>query len=132
MTPLGEQAACEFGSCLSKNFNYRVFHSPAPRCKNTAAQINQRIKDNNGISEVKGILHYIAEFLFNEEKCNVYIKRDKSHFLTNWISGFYPSDAATPTITVAQKTSHNIIENGSLSIWCTPILIKNVTNRQID
>lgn len=111
LTNEGRLAAYDLGTKLNPNKNYRIYHSPINRCKDTAQNICEGLRSQS--SSVK-IMHAIPNFinLGGEKDVFVkYFKRDDVQTIANWFAGFYPSWEFEPALHVAQRGARDLIKN---------------------
>ncbi|UYP44573.1 hypothetical protein NEF87_000858 [Candidatus Lokiarchaeum ossiferum] len=112
LTELGKKLAIEFGDKLNISKQYRIFHSPKPRCKNTALKIQEGLDDNQVKTEFKGELDSLIRINSDRNIFAKYWNRDGEHrFVDYWFSGFYPKWEIEPAIVVAQRTAKDIMHN---------------------
>ncbi len=109
LTERGRNAAFEFGMNLPKKFEYRFFHSPVERCKNTALEIRKGIsnsKQNNSfpIESLESLFMVNCDF----EKFKTYLKKTNRKFMDYWIGQFYSEDAIEPPLAVAKRMARDI------------------------
>ncbi|MHA1511402.1 MAG: phosphoglycerate mutase family protein [Promethearchaeota archaeon] len=111
LTERGRKAAFEFGMNLPKKFEYRFYHSPVERCKNTAFEINK------GISNSKKSNSYPIESLESLVKVNcdydkfkTYLKQTEMKFMDHWIGSFFNPDEIEPPLTVAKRMVKDILK----------------------
>ncbi|MHA1647046.1 MAG: histidine phosphatase family protein, partial [Promethearchaeota archaeon] len=111
LTERGRKAAFEFGMNLPKKFDYRFFHSPVKRCKDTVYEIRK------GISSPKNGNPYPIESLESLVKVNCDYEKFKSHlkqtelkFMDFWIGGFFNPDEIEPPLTVAKIMVKDILK----------------------
>ncbi len=114
LTAIGRTTAIEFGEKLNPKKNYRIYHSPKERCKNTALKIQEGFQKRNIISHFNGEMDSLIRINSNREAFVKYWNRDGEHrFVDYWFSGFYPNWEIEPALVVAQRTAQDIMENFS-------------------
>lgn len=125
LTPLGKEAAHEFGSNLPPELGYRLFHSPLPRCVETAEEIQGGLLSQGAEAELKGALQFLGSPHGDDETSRRYIMRDRKAFIHNWLSGRYLPMVLEPSETYAQRVAQEITElsetarRGTLDIYVT-------------
>jgi broad specificity phosphatase PhoE len=92
LTDTGKKAAYEFGSLLSRNRSYKLYHSDSKRVIETAEEIHKGLKSINADTHIEGIFHNSHH---DQEKLRDYLRRDAvtdgeenaRPFFINWASG---------------------------------------------
>ncbi len=109
LTERGHKAAFEFGMNLPKNFEYRFFHSPVERCKNTALEIRKGISNSeNGNSYPIDSLESLVRVKGDYEKFKTYLKQTEMKFMDYWISHFFDPDDIETALAVAKRMAVDI------------------------
>lgn len=110
LTEIGKKTAIELGEKLNQLRQYRMFHSPKARCKNTALKIQEGLENKGIITEFKGELDCLIRINSDQQVFAKYWNRDGEHrFVDYWFSGFYPKWEIEPAIVVAQRTAKEIM-----------------------
>jgi len=109
LTERGRKTAFEFGMNLPKKFEYRFFHSPVERCKNTALEIRKGIsnsKQSNSfpIDSLESLFMVNCDF----EKFKAYLRQTNRKFMDYWIGNFYNPDEIETPLTVAKRMAMDI------------------------
>ncbi len=109
LTERGRKTAFEFGMNLPKKFEYRFFHSPVERCKNTALEIRKGIsnsKQTNSfpIDSLESLFVVKCDF----EKFKTFLKQTNRKFMDFWIGQFFNPDEMEPPLDVARRMANDI------------------------
>jgi len=118
LTERGEKAAYLFGSELSKDRNYYLYHTDVDRSVNTAEKIHEGIIDNGGVSGVKGEIPLAMTVdgsavtqIFREMRKHYNEAEMAKIFTYRWVAGRYAPWVLMPSIEFAQRGASLIVKN---------------------
>jgi len=88
LAPEGRKMAIEFGKKLPRDKLVRIFHSPIPRCRETAEYIKKGIISSTGTAVLMGEKDFLsAQFIINpKDMINMIEKMGISNFARKWLN----------------------------------------------
>lgn len=96
LTPRGEQQAYRLGIALGAQTPVRIFHSPVPRCRQTAEHLFSGLKEQGAEAYIEGAREFLAmPYLLNLQDA-LRLARDlgPSLFIRKWFDGKLPDGIA--------------------------------------
>lgn len=98
LTPAGRDLAFRFGAALPTARPVRLFHSPVPRCEDTASSIAEAARRAGGQAEVVGARDGLgAPFLLDPERAiERFAALGMAGFVRAWLVGKVPPEIAAP------------------------------------
>jgi len=126
LTPLGKEAAKNFGENLPVDRPIRLFHSPSNRCKVTAEKIYQGIKEVNGRGNIIGECDALYGIGINSQSYLDEFNAYKNYqVILRYLAGVYSPNLWPPAQPFYQRSGEQIwsqIENiseGGINIFVT-------------
>lgn len=109
-TPMGRQAAVEFGESLPKNRRYKLYHTYMDRARETAEEIHRGITESGGVSEIAGRIEFMiildrrADMEWTQSQR--YFPEDGAYHKTcQWLAGLIPEENLKPSMELAHEIS---------------------------
>ncbi|MBN1801414.1 MAG: histidine phosphatase family protein [Candidatus Lokiarchaeota archaeon] len=111
LTEMGREIAKIFGSLLPKEKRIRTYHSPSPRCVETAELINEGFREIGGKSAVIGTYSPLNEVLLAGNLiASEAIKHPGFEFIKRWRDGCYSSEEIVSLADYSRKVYDKTIE----------------------
>jgi broad specificity phosphatase PhoE len=111
LTPIGRDAALEFGAKLNPKKKYRIFYSPVQRCKDTGLFIQEGLKKNNASVQFMHEIPSLVKIGGDPGAFAKYFDRDYIQIMSYWFAGFYPPWEMEPALRVAQRLATEVTQN---------------------
>ena len=122
LTMKGRQLACEFGKKLPQSYSIRLFHSPIPRCKETAEYVLKGFQNTGGSAKLMGAKDFLKINLVDQrEMVHILDKIGHQQFGYRWLKGKFDEKIIENPEKVASKTINSVIT-----------LMKNEVNKKIN
>ena len=115
-TPIGIQAATDFGSSLPKDRRYTLYHTYFERARETADAIRRGILDTGSRAEMGGVIPCKTQI--KPEANVIWAKRQKwfpedggYNVTCQWIAGLRPSASLKPSSEYSSEMAKIAVEN---------------------
>ncbi len=110
LTRQGRRRAFAFGAQLPLSYALRLYHSPVPRCKETAECILQGFHSKGGSGDVMGAQDFLFIHLV-DQRAMVRILDDLGHhrFGYRWLKGAFDAAVIEDPRDVASNTIHGVL-----------------------
>jgi broad specificity phosphatase PhoE len=110
LTRKGRHLAFEFGVGLPLSYSVRLFHSPIPRCKETAVYIQKGFQHKGGSANVMGEQEFLIIHLGDQrEMVEILDRIGHQKFGYAWLKGKFKETIIENPQTVASKTINGIV-----------------------
>ena len=114
LTEQGKEDARDLGTSLAgKTDKIRFFHSPVPRCRQTAECVIRGFSENGGNADLEGSLSWLSgDFIrADQEYISRYVTEHGSEvFLRHWFDGVIPAETITPLEEAAEHEMKFLLE----------------------
>ena len=110
LTMNGRQRAREFGETLPRSYSIRLFHSPVPRCKETAEYVMKGFQHTGGAAEVMGDKDFLRINLVDQrEMAHILDKMGHKQFGYRWMKGKFDETIIENPEKVASQTIKGVL-----------------------
>ena len=110
LTMKGRRLAREFGTNLPLSYSIRLFHSPIPRCKETAEYVRKGFQQTGGSANVLGDQDFLRIDLVDQrEMVRILDRIGHQQFGYRWLKGQFDERVIEKPENVASKTVHGVI-----------------------
>jgi hypothetical protein len=109
LTTQGRKLAFQFGKKLPRSYSIRLFHSPIPRCKETAEYLMKGFQNNYGSAKLMGEKDFLYINLIDQREIVRILERIGHHnFGYSWLKGKLDQGIIEPPQKVASKIIKSI------------------------
>jgi broad specificity phosphatase PhoE len=117
LTPRGEQQAYQLGIALGVHTPIRIFHSPVPRCRQTAEHLFSGLKEQGAEAFIEGAREFLAMPYLLDLQHALRLARDFGPplFIRKWFDGKLPDGIAEESRPAAAKLLRYLIASLQLT-----------------
>lgn len=110
LTMKGRQRAREFGENLPPSYSISLFHSPIPRCQETAEYVMKGVQKRGGSAKVMGEQDFLRINLVDQrEMVRILDKMGHQQFGYRWLKGQIDETIIEPPEKVASQTIKGVL-----------------------